>query len=39
VRPPEKDNTGFDIQVLLTELQNNPALAATLSKLLTEQAG
>jgi len=38
VHPPDKDNSGIDIQALVTELQNNPALAATLSKLLTDQA-
>ena len=37
VRPPSENNTGFDLQSLLTELQNNPALASTLSQILAAQ--
>ena len=37
VRPPPESSPGIDIQALLTELQNNPALAATLSQILSAQ--
>ena len=37
VRPPAASNSGFDLQALLTELQSNPALAATLAQMLSVQ--
>jgi len=37
IKPPADSSSGFDIQALLTELQNNPALAAALSQVLSPQ--
>lgn len=37
VRPPVESSSGVDLQALLAELQNNPALAATLAQILTAQ--
>jgi integrase len=38
VKPPSEKSTGINIQELVAELQSNPALAATLSKILSSQA-
>jgi len=35
VRPPSDINPSFDLQALLTELQNNPELATTLAQILS----
>ena len=35
--PPLESSSAFDIQALLAELQSNPALAATLSQILSDQ--
>jgi hypothetical protein len=35
VRPLKESNSVIDLQALLTELQNNPALAATLAEVLS----
>ena len=37
VKPPTESSTGLDLQTLLTELQRNPELAATLAQILSAQ--